>query len=70
MISDIVFISEKAVELKDSTVAAAHVAQEKASEIVASTKDALVSGEKVVEEKLVAAKDTVLGKCNDPFESI
>jgi hypothetical protein len=35
---------------------------EKVTEVAANTKDAVVAGEKVVEEKLAAAKETVLGK--------
>ncbi len=35
---------------------------EKVNEIAANTKDAVVAGEKVVEEKLAAAKENVSGK--------
>jgi hypothetical protein len=35
---------------------------EKVSEVAGNTKDAVVAGEKVVEEKLAAAKETILGE--------
>ena len=34
---------------------------EKASEIAASTKEAIITGEKIAEEKLTAAKETIKG---------
>jgi hypothetical protein len=34
---------------------------EKASEIVANTKEAIITGEKIAEEKLTAAKETIKG---------
>jgi hypothetical protein len=34
---------------------------EKASEIAASTKEAIITGEKIAEEKLAAAKETIIG---------
>jgi len=35
---------------------------EKVNEVAANTKDAVVAGEKVAEEKLAAAKETVSGE--------